>query len=428
MTKTADILFSEAKSVIPGGVNSPVRSFSGVGGTPVFIDHAQGAYIYDSMDKRYIDYVGSWGPMVLGHAHPKVISAVKAAAEKGLSFGAPTEIETLLAQKVCELMPSVDLVRMVSSGTEATMSAIRLARGYTGRDKIVKFEGCYHGHADSLLVKAGSGALTLGVPSSPGVSTAVAENTLTLPYNDSEAVTKLFADIGEQIACIIVEPVAGNMNCVPPVPGFLETLRQVCDLYHTVFIFDEVMTGFRVALSGAQGLYGIKPDLTTLGKVLGGGMPVGAFGGDRKIMETLAPLGPVYQAGTLSGNPVAMAAGLKTLELIAVPGFYEILSAKTEKLTSGLKERAYKSGIAFTTNSVGGMFGLFFSQEANISTFSQVMACDQSLFKRFFHAMLAEGIYLAPSAFEAGFVSAAHSNDDLEQTLASAEKVFAQLN
>jgi glutamate-1-semialdehyde 2,1-aminomutase len=427
MTKTAEALFSAAKSVIPSGVNSPVRSFSGVGGTPVFIDHAHGAYIYDSMGKRYIDYVGSWGPMVLGHAHPEVISAVKTAADKGLSFGAPTEIETLLAQKVCELVPSIDLVRMVSSGTEATMSAIRLARGYTSRDKIVKFEGCYHGHADSLLVKAGSGALTLGVPSSPGVSAAVAENTLTLPYNDSEAVTKLFAEMGEQIACIIVEPVAGNMNCVPPAPGFLQTLRQVCDKYHAVLIFDEVMTGFRVALSGAQGLYDIKPDLTTLGKVLGGGMPVGAFGGQRKIMEYLAPLGPVYQAGTLSGNPVAMAAGLKTLELIGAPGFYESLTAKTEKLTSGLKERAEKTGIAFTTNNVGGMFGLFFSNEEKITRFAQVMACDQSLFKRFFHAMLAEGVYLAPSAFEAGFVSSAHSDEDLEQTLAIAEKIFVQL-
>ena len=428
MKTTADILFSDAKSVIPGGVNSPVRSFSGVGGTPIFIDHAQGAYIYDSMGKAYIDYVGSWGPMILGHAHPEVISAVKATAEKGLSFGAPTEIETLLAQKVCELVPSINLVRMVSSGTEATMSAIRLARGYTGRDKIVKFEGCYHGHSDSLLVKAGSGALTLGVPSSPGVSVAVAENTITLPYNDSAAVSKVFAEIGEQIACIIVEPVAGNMNCVPPVPGFLETLRQVCDDYHSVLIFDEVMTGFRVALSGAQGLYGIKPDLTTLGKILGGGMPVGAFGGDRKIMEYLAPLGPVYQAGTLSGNPVAMAAGLKTLELIAVPGFYDALAEKTEQLTSGMKERASRAGIALTTNQVGGMFGLFFSAEEKITRFAQVMACDQALFKRFFHAMLADGVYLAPSAFEAGFVSAAHSDQDLEQTLAIAEKAFAQLS
>lgn len=427
MTESADVLFSEAKSVIPGGVNSPVRSFSGVGGIPVFIDHAQGAYIFDSMGKRYIDYIGSWGPMILGHAHPEVISAVKSAAEKGLSFGAPTEIETLLAQRVCELLPSINLVRMVSSGTEATMSAIRLARGYTGRDKIVKFEGCYHGHSDSLLVKAGSGALTLGVPSSPGVSLAVAEDTLTLPYNNSDAVRKVFAEMGEQIACIIVEPVAGNMNCVPPVPGFLQTLREVCDEYHSVLIFDEVMTGFRVALSGAQGLYGIKPDLTTLGKILGGGMPVGAFGGQRKIMEYLAPLGPVYQAGTLSGNPVAMAAGLKTLELITAPGFYESLTAKTEKLTSGLKERAQQAGIAFTTNSVGGMFGLFFSQEDKITRFFQVMTCDQTLFKRFFHAMLAEGVYLAPSAFEAGFVSAAHTDDDLEKTLEIAEKVFAKL-
>ncbi len=427
MTKTADVLFSEAKNVIPGGVNSPVRSFSGVGGTPIFIDHAQGAYIFDSMGKRYIDYVGSWGPMILGHAHPEVIDAVKKTAEKGLSFGAPTELETLLAQKVCELLPSIDLVRMVSSGTEATMSAIRLARGYTGRDKIVKFEGCYHGHSDSLLVKAGSGALTLGVPSSPGVSDAVAKNTLTLPYNDSEAVKNVFAEIGEQIACIIVEPVAGNMNCVPPAPGFLETLREVCDNYQSILIFDEVMTGFRVALSGAQGLYGIKPDLTTLGKVIGGGMPVGAFGGDRKIMQHLAPLGPVYQAGTLSGNPVAMAAGLKTLDLIGTPGFYEALTAKTERLTAGLKERANKAGIAFTTNSVGGMFGLFFSKEEKITGFAQVMTCNQDLFKRFFHAMLAEGIYLAPSTFEAGFVSAAHNDEDLEQTLAIAGKVFAQL-
>ncbi|MBK8815523.1 MAG: glutamate-1-semialdehyde 2,1-aminomutase [Methylococcaceae bacterium] len=427
MSEPAVILFSEAKSVIPGGVNSPVRSFSGVGGTPVFIDCAQGAYIVDTLGKHYIDYVGSWGPMILGHAHPEVITAVKNAAEKGLSYGAPTEIETLLAQKVCELIPSINLVRMVSSGTEATMSAIRLARGYTGRDKIVKFEGCYHGHSDSLLVKAGSGALTLGVPSSPGVSAAVAENTITLPYNDSEAVRTLFGEIGEQIACIIVEPVAGNMNCVPPVPGFLETLREVCDRYHSVLIFDEVMTGFRVALSGAQGLYGIKPDLTTLGKILGGGMPVGAFGGDRKIMEYLAPLGPVYQAGTLSGNPVAMAAGLKTLELIASPGFHEKLRVKTEKLMAGLTDAAKKSGIDFTTNSVGGMFGLFFSTAEKISSFSQVMECDQALFKRFFHMMLEEGVYLAPSAFEAGFVSAAHTDEILNQTVAIAEQVFAQL-
>lgn len=423
----ATVLFSNAKQVIPGGVNSPVRSFSGVGGTPVFIDHASGAYIYDSAGNRYIDYVGSWGPMILGHAHPDVIAAVKQVAEKGLSFGAPTEIETQMAQRVCDLVPSCDLVRMVSSGTEATMSAIRLARGYTGRDKIVKFEGCYHGHSDSLLVKAGSGALTFGVPSSPGVPAAVAADTITLPYNDSESVRTLFAELGEQIACIIVEPVAGNMNCVPPEPGFLETLRQVCDQFDSVLIFDEVMTGFRVGLNGAQGLYNIKPDLTTLGKIIGGGMPVGAFGGQRKIMEYLAPLGPVYQAGTLSGNPVAMAAGLKTLELIARPGFYDSLTAKTEKLTAGLKERAHQAGIALTTNCVGGMFGLFFSAEQQVTTFAQVMQCDQALFKRFFHAMLDMGIYLAPSAFEAGFVSAAHSDDDLNKTLDSAEIIINRL-
>jgi glutamate-1-semialdehyde 2,1-aminomutase len=428
MSKSADQLFADAKTVIPGGVNSPVRSFSGVGGTPIFIDHAQGATVFDHTGKQYIDYVGSWGPMILGHAHPEVIAAVKSASEKGLSFGAPTEIETLLANKVCALMPAIDLVRMVSSGTEATMSAIRLARGFTGRDKIVKFEGCYHGHSDSLLVKAGSGALTLGVPSSPGVSAAVAENTLTLGYNDIDQVKQLFADMGEQIACIIVEPVAGNMNCVPPEPGFLESLREVCDTYGSILIFDEVMTGFRVALGGAQALYGITPDLTTLGKILGGGMPVGAFGGKREIMERLAPLGPVYQAGTLSGNPVAMAAGLTTLNLISAPGFHEQLTAKTKALTSGLKNCALANNIAFTTNQVGGMFGLFFTEDTNISRFSQVMACNQALFKRFFHSMLEHGVYLAPSAFEAGFVSSAHSDTDLAFTLQAAETVFAHLN
>ena len=420
-------LFDQAKTVIAGGVNSPVRAFNGVGGTPVFIDHANGAIIVDSFGKQYIDYVGSWGPMILGHAHPAVIAAVKTAAEKGLSFGAPTEIETAMAARVCELMPSIELVRMVSSGTEATMSAIRLARGYTRRDKIVKFEGCYHGHSDSLLVKSGSGTLTLGVPSSLGVPAVVAADTITLPYNDSEAVKQLFADIGEQIACIIVEPVAGNMNCVPPVAGFLETLRQVCDDYQSVLVFDEVMTGFRVGLQGAQGVYNIKPDLTTLGKIIGGGMPVGAFGGRRDIMECLAPLGGVYQAGTLSGNPVAMAAGLKTLELIAQPDFYTELSAKTAKLTDGLTQRAQQAGIAFTTNRVGAMFGLFFSEESQISSFAQVMQCDQARFKRFFHAMLDAGVYLAPSAFEAGFVSAAHSEADLQQTLDAAETIFKQL-
>ncbi len=423
----ATVLFSDAKQVIPGGVNSPVRSFSGVGGTPVFIDNASGPYITDSTGKQYIDYVGSWGPMVLGHAHPEVINAVKVAAEKGLSFGAPTEIETLMARRVCELVPSCDLVRMVSSGTEATMSAIRLARGYTGRDKILKFEGCYHGHSDSLLVKAGSGALTFGVPSSPGVPASVAADTITLTFNDAEAVRTLFKEIGDQIAGIIVEPVAGNMNCIPPVPGFLETLRQVCDEHGSVLIFDEVMTGFRVALHSAQGLYNIQPDLTTLGKIIGGGMPVGAFGGKRQIMEYLAPIGPVYQAGTLSGNPVAMAAGLKTLELIAQPGFYESLMLKTTKLTTGLKEHAQKAGIALSTNQVGGMFGIFFSTEPQITSFKQVMQCDQVLFKRFFHAMLDAGVYLAPSAFEAGFVSAAHADADIEKTLDIAQTVFKNL-
>ncbi len=423
----ANNLFSEAKKVIPGGVNSPVRSFSGVGGTPVYIDHAKGAYVFDSENKQYIDYVGSWGPMILGHAHPEVIDSVKQTAEKGLSFGAPTELETVMATKVCELVPAMDMVRMVSSGTEATMSALRLARGYTGRDKIVKFEGCYHGHSDSLLVKAGSGALTLGVPSSPGVPKAVAADTITLTYNDSEEVEKTFAEIGDEIACIIVEPVAGNMNCIPPVAGFLETLRQVCDEHACVLIFDEVMTGFRVGLHGAQGVYQVTPDLTTLGKVIGGGMPVGAFGGKQKIMECLAPLGPVYQAGTLSGNPVAMAAGLKTLDLISVAGFYDKLSKTTEKLVLGLKQRAKQAGISMASNQVGAMFGVFFTQEENISQFSQVMQCDQELFKRFFHGMLEQGVYLAPSAFEAGFVSAAHTDEDIEKTLDAASIVFKTL-
>lgn len=427
MTTSAQ-LFNQAKNVIAGGVNSPVRSFNGVGGTPIFIDHAAGAYIYDCEGNQYVDYVGSWGPMILGHAHPAVIDAVKTTAEKGLSFGAPTEIETLMAQRVCDLVPSIELVRMVSSGTEATMSAIRLAKGYTGRAKIVKFEGCYHGHSDALLVKAGSGALTFGVPSSSGVSEAVALDTLTLPYNDANAVRELFKQLGEQIACIIVEPVAGNMNCIPPVEDFLETLRDVCDEYGSVLIFDEVMTGFRVSLQGAQGYYNVKPDLTTLGKVIGGGMPVGAFGGKREIMECLAPLGSVYQAGTLSGNPVAMAAGLKTLELIATPNFYVDLTAKTTSLTEGLKAVAAQAGVPLTTNQVGGMFGLFFTENKNITTFTQVMACDQAYFKRFFHAMLEQGVYLAPSAFEAGFVSAAHDDEALNKTLTAAEIVFRRLS
>ncbi|MSR16224.1 MAG: glutamate-1-semialdehyde-2,1-aminomutase [Methylococcaceae bacterium] len=427
MTTSAQ-LFNQAKNVIAGGVNSPVRSFNSVGGTPIFIDHAKGAYIYDSEGNQYVDYVGSWGPMILGHAHPDVIEAVKISAEKGLSFGAPTEIETLMAQRVCELVPSIELVRMVSSGTEATMSAIRLAKGFTGRNKIVKFEGCYHGHSDALLVKAGSGALTFGVPSSSGVSEAVAMDTLTLPYNNANAVRDLFRIVGKEIACIIVEPVAGNMNCVPPVEDFLETLRDVCDEFGSVLIFDEVMTGFRVSLQGAQGFYNVKPDVTTLGKIIGGGMPVGAFGGRRDIMECLAPLGSVYQAGTLSGNPVAMAAGLKTLELISTPNFHADLTAKTTRLLEGLKNAAENAGVPFTTNQVGGMFGLFFTTEKNITTFEQVMACDQAYFKRFFHGMLNQGIYLAPSAFEAGFVSIAHDDEAIAKTIAAAEIVFRRLS
>ncbi|MGX2030247.1 glutamate-1-semialdehyde 2,1-aminomutase [Methylocaldum gracile] len=420
-------LFAEAQTYIPGGVNSPVRAFKGVGGTPIFVERAEGPYLFGADGRRYIDYVGSWGPMVVGHAHPEVLKAVHDAVDRGLSYGAPTAIETAMAKKLCELVPSLDMVRMVNSGTEATMSAIRLARGYTGRDKIVKFEGCYHGHSDSLLVKAGSGALTLGVPSSPGVPAGLAEHTLTLPFNDGDAVREVFSRFGGEIACIIVEPVAGNMNCVPPKSGFLETLREVCDAHGSVLIFDEVMTGFRVALGGAQAHYGISPDLTTLGKVIGGGMPVGAFGGRRDIMEKLAPLGPVYQAGTLSGNPVAMAAGLKTLELISAPGFFDRLSERTRYLIEGLQERALKAGIPFAANWVGGMFGLFFTEEKAIDSFEKVMGCDQERFKRFFHAMLDEGVYLAPSAFEAGFVSAAHDFETLDQTLQAAERVFNRL-
>jgi len=418
--------FHEAQRYIPGGVNSPVRAFRGVGGDPVFIERAAGSRIYDSDGRAYIDYVGSWGPMVLGHAHPAVVAAVQQAAARGLSYGAPTAIETEMAKKICQYVPSIELVRMVSSGTEATMSAIRLARGYTGRDKIVKFEGCYHGHADSLLVKAGSGALTLGQPSSPGVPAALAAHTLTLSFNDLEQVKTLFAELGQEIACIIVEPVAGNMNCIPPVPGFLEGLRKICDQYGSVLIFDEVMTGFRVALGGAQELYGITPDLTTLGKVIGGGMPVGAFGGRADIMQHIAPLGPVYQAGTLSGNPVAMAAGLTTLELIAAPGFYDELSAKTQSLVQGLLEQADLAGVPMTANVVGGMFGLFFTEIPQVSYFSQATQCNLDHFRRFFHGMLDAGIYLAPSAFEAGFVSAAHTETDIADTWAAAGQVFSQ--
>ncbi|MET0088752.1 MAG: glutamate-1-semialdehyde 2,1-aminomutase [Candidatus Thiodiazotropha sp.] len=426
MSRSQD-LFQQAQQHIPGGVNSPVRAFRGVGGDPVFIDCAAGPYVYDPEGKRYIDYVGSWGPMILGHAHHEVIDAVASIINKGLSFGAPTELETLMADKVCELVPSMDMVRMVSSGTEATMSAIRLARGFTGRDKIVKFEGCYHGHSDSLLVKAGSGMLTLGEPSSPGVPASLAEHTLTLNYNDAGQVRELFSQMGDQIAAIIVEPVAGNMNCIPPQPGFLETLREVCDQHGSVLIFDEVMTGFRVALGGAQALYGITPDLTTLGKVIGGGMPVGAFGGRRDIMEKIAPLGPVYQAGTLSGNPVAMSAGLKTLELISEPGFHERLSQRVETLVNGLMEAARTAGIGLAENHVGGMFGLFFTDRERVTDYAGATACDQERFKAFYHVMLDKGVYLAPSAFEAGFVSAAHTDEDIQNTLKAAGEAFKSL-
>lgn len=423
----SDTLFNEAQSVIPGGVNSPVRAFAGVGGTPVYFKRAQGAYVYDADDNQYIDYVASWGPMILGHAHPNVIKAVQEKAEDGLSFGAPTEIETEIANKVVELVPSVEMVRFVSSGTEATMSAIRLARGYTGRDKIMKFEGCYHGHSDSLLVKAGSGALTLGVPTSPGVPASLAELTLTLTFNDIDQVKQAFEQYGEQLACVIVEPVAGNMNCIPPVPGFLEGLRDLCTQYGVVLIFDEVMTGFRVALGGAQAYYGVTPDMTTLGKVVGGGLPVGAFGGKREIMEHIAPLGPVYQAGTLSGCPVAMAAGLKTLELVSKEGFYKALEHKVEKLTSGIMEAAKQSGISMAENHVGGMFGLFFTDAETVTGFQGTSACDLERFKQFFHGMLDKGVYLAPSAFEAGFVSMAHTHEDIEATIDAAASVLSNL-
>ncbi len=421
-------LFQEACQYIPGGVNSPVRAFRGVGGEPIFFKKALGAYTTAADDRRFIDYVGSWGPMILGHAHPEVIRRVQEVAADGLSFGAPTELETQLARRVIELMPSVEMVRFVSSGTEATMSAIRLARGFTGRDTIVKFEGCYHGHSDSLLIKAGSGALTFGVPTSPGVPKALAAHTVTLNYNDVEQVRSVMRQIGDQVACIIVEPVAGNMNCILPAADFLETLRSECDRAGALLIFDEVMTGFRVALGGAQALYGIRPDLTTLGKIIGGGMPVGAFGGRRDVMERLAPLGPIYQAGTLSGNPVAMAAGLATLELIGVPGFHAHLGAMTDVLMEKMRAAAAATDIAFTTNHVCGMFGLFFTSEARVDRYNKVMTCDVERFKRFFHGMLGEGIYLAPSAFEAGFLSAAHTAADLDTTAAAAERVFAGLH
>ena len=423
-----DPLFESACAVIPGGVNSPVRAFKSVGGTPVFIDHAKGPFLFGANGQRYIDYVGSWGPMILGHADPDVVEAVQSAAAEGLSFGAPTELETQLAHLVCQAVPSMDQVRMVNSGTEATMSAIRLARGYTGRDTLIKFEGCYHGHADSLLVKAGSGALTLGIPTSPGVPKDAARHTLTLDFNNSEEVRRVFAESGDKIAAVIVEPVTGNMNCIAPAPGFLETLREVCDQSGAVLIFDEVMTGFRVGPGGAQELYGIRPDLTTLGKVLGGGLPVGAFGGRAEIMAHLAPLGPVYQAGTLSGNPLAMSAGIATLKKVGVPGFFDTLTETTRSLVTGLAEAAADAGVPLATESVGGMFGLFFTENDRVSSFAEVMACDSGRFSTFFHGMLKRGIYLAPSAFEAGFVSVTHSNAEISETLTAAAEVFAELN
>lgn len=423
----SETLFAQAQKHIPGGVNSPVRAFRSVGGTPLFFKHAEGAYVTDEDDNRYVDYVGSWGPMILGHSHPAVLDAVRTQLQHGLSYGAPTAMETEMADLVCELVPSMEMVRMTSSGTEATMSAIRLARGFTGRDNIIKFEGCYHGHSDSLLVKAGSGALTQGVPSSAGVPADFAKHTLTLPFNDIDAVKTLLAQAGQDVACIIVEPVAGNMNCVPPAPGFLQGLRSLCDEHGVVLIFDEVMTGFRVALGGAQAYYGVTPDLTTFGKIIGGGMPVGCFGGKRQIMEVIAPLGPVYQAGTLSGNPLAMAAGLTTLKLISRPGFHDELTDYTSRLLAGMQERADAAGVPFVTTQAGGMFGLYFSGADDIVTFDDVMASDTERFKSFFHGMLNNGVYLAPSAFEAGFTSIAHGETELKLTLDAAEKAFANL-
>ncbi len=417
-------LFTNAQQVIAGGVNSPVRAFAGVGGEPVFFKSASGARVQAEDGREYVDYVGSWGPMILGHAHPEVIEAVIETARDGLSFGAPCVLETRIANKICALVPSIERLRMVSSGTEATMSAIRLARGHTNRDKIVKFQGCYHGHSDSLLIKAGSGALTLGVPSSPGVPAGLAEHTITLPFNDADAVRAAFAELGEQIACVIVEPITGNMNMVPPLPGFHETLREECTKAGSLLIFDEVMTGFRVAKGGAQAILGVEPDLTTLGKVVGGGMPAAAFGGRAEIMASIAPDGPVYQAGTLSGNPVAMAAGLKTLELIDEPGFFEALGEKTARLTEGLAAAATEAGVPLSVEQEGGMFGFVFTADGPVRSYAQVAAADIERFRQFFHGMLAEGVYLAPSAFEAGFVSAAHSDDDIDKTTAAARKVL----
>ncbi len=420
-------LFDQARHTIPGGVNSPVRAFNGVGGTPRFIDRADGAYLYDVDGQGYIDYIGSWGPMLLGRNHPTIKEAVLAAVERGLSYGAPTEIEVRMAETIRSILPSMEMTRMVNSGTEATMSAIRLARGFTGRDKFIKFEGCYHGHADALLVKAGSGALTLGQANSQGVPADFVKHTLVCTYNDLASVRTAFEQYPQDIACIIVEPVAGNMNCIPPIPGFLEGLRALCDEFGALLIFDEVMTGFRVSLQGAQGFYGITPDLTTLGKIIGGGMPVGAFGGRREIMEHLAPTGPVYQAGTLSGNPVAMAAGLAMLNAIQAPGIYQQLNQKAHQLTEGLKLAAQRNAIPLVTTQVGGMFGIFFSNEAGIHSFAQVTQCNMAAFRSFYHLMLDSGIYLAPSAYEAGFISLAHGEVEIDATLQAADRAFGKL-
>ncbi|MDG6348130.1 glutamate-1-semialdehyde 2,1-aminomutase [Luteimonas sp. 8-5] len=417
-------LFTRARELMPGGVNSPVRAFKSVGGEPFFAQRAEGAFLFDVDGNRYIDYVGSWGPMLAGHNHPAVLEAVLRTARDGLSFGVPNPLEVTMAETIARLVPSCEMVRMVNSGTEATLSAIRLARGATGRTRIVKFEGCYHGHGDSFLVKAGSGALTFGVPTSPGVPKALADLTLTLPYNDFDAATALFDECGSDIACLIIEPVVGNANCLPPREGYLQHLRELCTKHGALLVFDEVMTGFRVALGGAQARYGVRPDLSTFGKVIGGGMPVGAYGGRRALMEQVSPAGPIYQAGTLSGNPVAMAAGLAMLELIQAPGFHEALEAKSNALCDGLEAAARDAGIAFTTNRVGGMFGLFFSSEAKVDTYAQAMACDSAAFNRFFHAMLERGVYLAPSAFEAGFVSSAHGDAEIAATIEAAREAF----
>jgi glutamate-1-semialdehyde 2,1-aminomutase len=426
MTSRNQQLFEKSQQLIPGGVNSPVRAFRSVGGTPIFFKKGLGSRLWDADGKEYIDYINSWGPMILGHAHPEVIAAVQQAAANSLSFGAPTGLELEMAELINTLVPSMEQVRLVSSGTEATMSAIRVARGFTKRNKIIKFEGCYHGHADALLVKAGSGLLTFGEPSSAGVPPEVAAHTLTLDYNNTQMLKDTFSCIGDEIACVILEPVVGNMNLIVPHQEFLQALRELCTKHGTVLIFDEVMTGFRVALGGAQALYGITPDMTTLGKVIGGGLPVGAFGGRKDIMSVLAPLGPVYQAGTLSGNPVAVTAGLTTLKLIQAPGFYDQLTAQTAKLMNGMKQAAQKAGVAFSAQSVGGMFGLYFSA-SNPTSYAEMMLTDKTAFNKFFHSMLNSSIYLGPSAFEAGFVSAAHTDADIEQTVQAASSAFAGL-